>query len=94
MLNCITNELLEELRAKKLVIEDIPIGDIATDLLQCRKKLAELNNNKMVKELKYLLFFYQNADFGPAESDVRRDLNDRFQEKTGEELPEGFENED
>lgn len=41
--------------------------------------------------LKFLLFFYQNADFGPADTDVQNHLKERFVRETGESLPPGFE---
>ena len=42
-------------------------------------------------ELEYLRFFFQNADFVPADSDVRDMINERFTRKTGKALPEGYE---
>lgn len=51
-------------------------------------------NKRMSKErateLEYLKFFYNEADFGPAESDVRDYLKEKFQEETGKLLPEGY----
>lgn len=44
-------------------------------------------------ELEYLRFFYEESDFGPADGDVRAIINDRFEKKTGKELPEGYEEE-
>jgi hypothetical protein len=41
-------------------------------------------------ELEYLRWFYQNADFGPAHSDVMAILNENFIEETGLELPKGY----
>jgi len=41
-------------------------------------------------ELEYLQWFYANADFGPADSDVRDILNEEFMEDTGKDLPEGY----
>jgi hypothetical protein len=41
-------------------------------------------------ELEFLLYFYQNADFGPADADVRYCLNENFKEETDKELPEGY----
>jgi hypothetical protein len=45
-------------------------------------------------EIEYLKWFYSNATFGPAESDVRYLLNQQFSEETGKELPEGYKDED
>lgn len=41
-------------------------------------------------ELEYLKWFFQNADFGPADSDVRDSMNNRFMDKTKKNLPEGY----
>lgn len=40
-------------------------------------------------ELKYLKWFYENADFGPADSDVRYYLNKQFV-KEGGTIPKGY----
>ena len=44
-------------------------------------------------ELEYLLFFFQEADFGPAHSDVVGYINDAFTKETGKQPPEGFKSE-
>lgn len=49
--------------------------------------------NEKATELEYLTWFRLNADFGPAEDDVIHELNERFKEEMGKELPEGWENE-
>jgi hypothetical protein len=41
-------------------------------------------------ELEYLKWFRLEADFGPADSDVKADLNQRFMQETGKNLPEGW----
>lgn len=41
-------------------------------------------------ELEYLRWFRQTADFGPAHSDVITRLNRIFMERTGKNLPEGW----
>ncbi len=41
-------------------------------------------------ELEYLKWFRNNADFGPASSDVIDDLNQCFMEVSGKNLPEGW----
>lgn len=41
-------------------------------------------------ELEYLTWFRQNADFGPADSDVKENLNRNFMEETGKNLPDGW----
>lgn len=41
-------------------------------------------------ELEYLKWFCQNADFGPADDDVRDSMNQQFMRETGKNLPEGW----
>jgi len=41
-------------------------------------------------ELEYLQWFYANADFGPADSDVRSWLDSRFVAETDKKIPEGY----
>ena len=41
-------------------------------------------------ELEYLKWFRIYADFGPADSDVKTEMNQRFIEVTGNNLPEGW----
>ena len=41
-------------------------------------------------ELEYLQWFFANADFGPAHSDVIEMLNEQFEQETGKCLPEGY----
>lgn len=47
--------------------------------------------SEQATELEYLQFFYAEADFGPADGDVRYHLAERFKEQTGKDLPEGYE---
>ena len=49
-------------------------------------------NNTMEKatELEYLQWFYANADFGPADSDVRYYMDESFKEDTNKDIPEGY----
>jgi hypothetical protein len=44
-------------------------------------------------ELTWLRFFYREADFGPADDDVRAIIEDNFRADTGLELPEGYDRE-
>lgn len=53
-----------------------------------------MNKAKRASELEYLRWFYQMADFGPADGDVRYNLNEEFKEETGLELPEGYDYEE
>ena len=41
-------------------------------------------------ELEWLQWFFRNADFGPADSDVQDTMIDRFINETGKNLPEGY----
>ncbi len=41
-------------------------------------------------ELEYLTWFRQKADFGPADSDVKDQMNEWFMQETGKNLPEGW----
>lgn len=49
---------------------------------------------EQASELEYLRWFFQNADFGPADSDVRDLLNQCFTRRTGKSLPDGYEPEE
>lgn len=40
--------------------------------------------------LEYLEWFRHNADFGPADSDVKDGMNEAFMDETGKNLPEGW----
>lgn len=41
-------------------------------------------------ELEYFKWFRIHADFGPAGSDVKAFMNERFMEDTGKNLPKGW----
>ena len=41
-------------------------------------------------ELEYLKWFRQHVDFGPADSDVKEQMNNQFMNETGKNLPEGW----
>jgi hypothetical protein len=41
-------------------------------------------------DLEWLEWFYCNADFGPADDDVRRDMKEQFKRETGKALPDGY----
>jgi hypothetical protein len=56
--------------------------------VSARKKLRE-----RATELEYLKWFRLNADFGPADGDVKFCMNEQFTEETDKELPEGWEEE-
>ena len=42
---------------------------------------------KRATELEYLRYFYDAADFGPADSDVRWMIKEGFEKDTGKKLP-------
>ena len=44
----------------------------------------------MDDELVFLRWFYNNCDFGPADSDVRFILQQEYKEETGRDVPEGY----
>lgn len=52
--------------------------------------MANKTTRPRATELEYLKWFRHNADFGPAEGDVIDSMNERFMEKTGKNLPEGW----
>lgn len=41
-------------------------------------------------ELAWLRWFWDVADFGPADSDVKESLMDEFMRDTGKRMPEGY----
>lgn len=45
---------------------------------------------KRATELEYLKWFRCEADFGPADGDVKQFMDERFMEETGKNLPEGW----
>lgn len=51
---------------------------------------AEEDKESEAKELAYLRWFFQNAEFGPADDYVRHILEREYMKKTGEQLPEGY----
>lgn len=58
--------------------------------------LAQQESEKetVATELEWLQFFYGDADFGPADDDVRRIIEKRFTKTTGKSLPHGYQRED
>lgn len=48
------------------------------------------DKEEVATELEWLQFFYSEADFGPADCDVRDYLMQKFVEETGKQLPEGY----
>lgn len=48
------------------------------------------DERKRATELEYLKWFRVNADFGPAHSDVVANMNERFMNDTGKNIPKGW----
>ena len=46
--------------------------------------------NKQATELEYLKWFFQNADFGPADCDVKCGLEECFEKETGMLVPKNY----
>lgn len=45
-------------------------------------------------ELEFLKYFYYNADFGPADSDVRQIIAENFTAEKKKALPDGYQQEE
>ena len=52
--------------------------------------MAKKLKRERASELEYLTWFRINADFGPADSDVKEIMDQQFMEETGKNLPEGW----
>lgn len=48
---------------------------------------------KYATELEWLQWFYETADFGPADDDVRYLMEQKFTKETGKGLPKKYERE-
>lgn len=46
---------------------------------------------KKATELEFLQYFYANADFGPADEDVKNIIKEDFIQHKRKQLPEGYE---
>lgn len=51
-------------------------------------------STERLTELEYLQLFYQYADFGPADGDVRQGINDYIEARTGMRIPSEYEPEE
>jgi len=51
-------------------------------------------DDDLLLELVFLRYFYDKADFGPADDDVRQIISKLFEFDTGHETPEGYKEED
>ncbi len=52
--------------------------------------MSKKTKRERASELEYLKWFRINADFGPADSDVKDIMNEQFMEETGKNIPEGW----
>ena len=49
-----------------------------------------MSKRKRATELEYLRWFRINADFGPADDDVKQSYDQAFMDETKKNLPEGW----
>jgi hypothetical protein len=49
-----------------------------------------MSDKEYATELEFLQWFYGNADFGPAEDDVRIILKEGYEAETGKLVPKGY----
>lgn len=49
-----------------------------------------MSKRERATELEFLKYFFGAADFGPADGDVRDTIAENFMDKTGKNLPEGY----
>ncbi len=63
--------------------------DDATDLEVVEMGYVIKNGSDADNELKYLRWFYANADFGPADDDVRQIMNEQYVREGGV-IPKGY----
>jgi len=54
------------------------------------KTKKETNMRERATELEYLKWFRLDADFGPADSNVKDHMDERFMDETGKNIPEGW----
>ena len=75
-----------------------PIGESRRVVIHTRCNVPELPDESTVDpgarpratELEWLRWFARNADFGPADGDVRQSLKEQFMEETAKNLPKGW----
>lgn len=85
-----THPLMEIIAKKLSGISGVPKEEQEKMVVRAAKAAAEYHD----EVTDWLLWFYQEADFGPASSDVRSFLKSRYKRTTGKELPKGFDNEE
>lgn len=71
---------------------NLRFDDDAKDLEVVEMAYIVAKGSDADNELKYLRWFYENADFGPADDDVRQIMNAQYVREGGV-IPKGYENE-
>lgn len=71
---------------------NLRFDDDAKDLEVVEMAYIVAKGSDADNELKYLRWFYENADFGPADDDVRQIMNAQYVSEGGV-IPKGYENE-
>ena len=71
---------------------NLRFDDDAKDLEVVEMAYIVTKGSDADNELKYLRWFYANADFGPADDDVRQIMNEQYVREGGV-IPNGYENE-
>ena len=71
---------------------NLRFDDNAKDLEVVEMAYIVAKGSDADNELKYLRWFYANADFGPADDDVRQIMNEQYVREGGV-IPKGYENE-
>jgi hypothetical protein len=68
------------------------LNDVLDDLATARSDRDVVNStdDSRATELEWLKWFACNADFGPADGDVRELMQRAFMRETGKNLPEGW----
>lgn len=54
------------------------------------RDIAQKELDEAEAESEWLVWFYQEADFGPAHEDVLKEMKRRYKVKTGNHLPRGY----
>jgi hypothetical protein len=57
-------------------------------------KRERFSKMEQASELEWLQYFYCNANFGPADDDVRDMIKEAFTSDTGKSLPGGYDEEE
>lgn len=76
--------------ARKLEEETATVGVVEVVVAH----VAEAPQQPIATELEWLQYFYQEADFGPADQDVRDIIKCDFMRQYGKQLPEGYNGEE